>query len=153
MPATPSNWMPLNRAAQPTNAPLRANRTDGINGLSASMPLRVQPMLLPCRFRPRAIMPFLAALALSSCTMMGLSSDDDQAPQPTVELAREGPFEVVCMDSGDNEVTSYGPLFRVLRNNGLETRWQYEMEAGLTFIGRFDDLLTCEWQDRRLEQP
>ena len=55
------------------------------------------------------------------------------------------------MDKADHEVTSYGPLFRVLRDNGREVRWQYEMEAGLTFIGRFDDLLTCEWLDRRLE--
>jgi hypothetical protein len=109
-------------------------------------------MLPPSRFRPRAIVPFLAALALSSCSTLENSSDDE-APPPAVELAREGPFEVVCMDSGDNEVTSYGPLFRVLRDNGLEVRWQYEMEAGLTFIGRFDDLLTCEWHDRRLEQP
>jgi hypothetical protein len=55
------------------------------------------------------------------------------------------------MDKTDQEVTSYGPLFRVLRDNGNEVRWQYEMEAGLTFIGRFDDLLTCEWVDRRLK--
>jgi hypothetical protein len=113
------------------------------------MPFRVQPMLLPFRFRLRVILP-LAAFVLSSCASER-NAAEDQAPQPSLELAREGPFEVVCMDKADHEVTSYGPLFRVLRDNGREVRWQYEMEAGLTFIGRFDDLLTCEWLDRRLE--
>jgi hypothetical protein len=112
------------------------------------MPFRVQPMLLPCHLL-RAILPF-AALVLTSCAI-AQDSADDEAPPPSLELAREGPFEVVCMDKADHEVTSYGPLFRVLRDNGREVLWQYEMEAGLTFIGRFDDLLTCEWLDRRLE--
>jgi hypothetical protein len=107
-------------------------------------------MLLPSRLILYAVLPFVAVV-LSSCANGRKSADDDQPPPPSLELAREGPFEVVCMDKGDNEVTSYGPLFRVLRNNGREVRWQYEMEAGLTFIGRFDDLLTCEWLDRRLE--
>jgi len=110
-------------------------------------------MPLPSHLRRCAAAPFLAmafAVALSSCAV-NRSSSDEEAPQPAVELAREGPFEVVCLDDHDQEVTSYGPLFRVLRDNGRETRWQYEMEAGLTFIGRFDDLLTCEWKDRRLE--
>jgi hypothetical protein len=113
------------------------------------MPFLVLPMLLPSRFILRAVLPFVA-LVLSSCAI-AQDSADDQAPPPSLELAREGPFEVVCMDKADHEVTSYGPLFRVLRDNGREVRWQYEMEAGLTFIGRFDDLLTCEWLDRRLE--
>ena len=107
-------------------------------------------MLLPSRLIPYAVLPFVAVV-LSSCANGRKSADDDQPPPPSLELAREGPFEVVCMDKADNEVTSYGPLFRVLRDNGREVRWQYEMEAGLTFIGRFDDLLTCEWLDRRLE--
>ena len=106
-------------------------------------------MLPPFRPTVRAMLPFVA-LVLSSCAI-ARDSADDQAPQPTLELAREGPFEVVCMDKADHEVTSYGPLFRVLRDNGREVRWQYEMEAGLTFIGRFDDLLTCEWKNQRLE--
>jgi hypothetical protein len=113
------------------------------------MPFRVPPMPLPSRFHLRTILP-LVAVALSSCAVAG-NSADDEAPLPTLELAREGPFEVVCMDKADHEVTSYGPLFRVLRDNGREVRWQYEMEAGLTFIGRFDDLLTCQWLDRRVE--
>jgi len=106
-------------------------------------------MLLPSHLILRTMLPFVA-LVLSSCAN-SRNSADNEAPQPSLELAREGPFEVVCMDKADNEVTSYGPLFRVLRDNGREVRWQYEMEAGLTFIGRFDDLLTCEWLDRRLE--
>jgi hypothetical protein len=113
------------------------------------MPFRVQPMLLPSRLIVRVMLLFGAAI-LSSCAI-DQDSADDVAPQPALELAREGPFEVVCMDKADHEVTSYGPLFRVLRDNGREVRWQYEMEAGLTFIGRFDDLLTCEWLDRRVE--
>jgi len=113
------------------------------------MLFRVQPMLLPFRFRLLVILP-IAAVVLSSCASER-NAADDQPPQPSLELAREGPFEVVCMDKADQEVTSYGPLFRVLRDNGREVRWQYEMEAGLTFIGRFDDLLTCEWLDRRME--
>jgi hypothetical protein len=113
------------------------------------MPFRVQPMLLPFRPILRAMLPFVAVV-LSSCAI-AQDSAEDEAPPPALELAREGPFEVVCMDKADQEVTSYGPLFRVLRDNGREVRWQYEMEAGLTFIGRFDDLLTCEWLDRRLE--
>jgi hypothetical protein len=107
-------------------------------------------MLLPSRLILYAVLPFVAVV-LSSCATGRNSADDDKAPPPSLELAREGPFEVVCMDKADNEVTSYGPLFRVLRDNGREVRWQYEMEAGLTFIGRFDDLLTCEWLDRRRE--
>jgi hypothetical protein len=110
---------------------------------------RVLPMYLPSHLRRYVVAPFLA-VALSSCAV-DRSSSDDEAPQPAIELAREGPFEVICLDDHDQEVTSYGPLFRVLRDNGREIRWQYEMEAGLTFIGRFDDLLTCEWKDRRLE--
>jgi hypothetical protein len=106
-------------------------------------------MPTPIRFSLQALLPFVMAV-LPSCAMIG-SSDDGEAPAPTLELAREGPFEVICLDKTDQEVTSYGPLFRVLRDNGNEVRWQYEMEAGLTFIGRFDDLLTCEWVDRRLE--
>lgn len=106
-------------------------------------------MPTPFSFSLRALLPFMMAV-LPSCAMIG-SSADDEAPVPALELAREGPFEVVCLDTGDHEITSYGPLFRVLRDNGREVRWQYEMEAGLTFIGRFDDLLTCEWVDRRLE--
>jgi hypothetical protein len=107
-------------------------------------------MPTPFRFPSYALLPLFMAV-LPSCAMTG-SSADDEAPAPTTELAREGPFQVVCMDDSNHEVTSYGPLFRVLRDNGREVRWQYEMEAGLTFIGRFDDLLTCEWQDRRLER-
>ena len=106
-------------------------------------------MLPPFRSILRAMPPFVA-LVLSSCAI-AQDSADNEAPPPTLELAREGPFEVVCMDKADHEVTSYGPLFRVLRDNGREIRWQYEMEAGLTFIGRFDDLLTCEWKDQRLD--
>ena len=87
-----------------------------------------------------ALVPSVAAAQFSS---------EDEAPLPTVELAREGPFEVVCVDSRNQEITSFGPLFRVLRDNGREVRWQYEMEDGLTFIGRFDDLLTCRYEDRR----
>jgi hypothetical protein len=113
------------------------------------MRFRVLPMPLPSHLCRYAVAPILA-VALSSCAA-NQSSSDDEAPQPAIELAREGPFEVVCLDSRDQEVTSYGPVFRVLRDNGLEVRWQYEMEAGLTFIGRFDDLLTCEWKNQRLE--
>jgi hypothetical protein len=94
-------------------------------------------------------LPLLAALTPSMAMAQFFSSEENEAPTPTIELAREGPFEVVCVDDHDEEITSYGPLFRVLRDNGLEKRWQYEMRDGLTFIGRFDDRLTCQWNDRR----
>ncbi|WP_158044573.1 hypothetical protein [Skermanella pratensis] len=104
-------------------------------------------MTLPRRPRLAAVLSLLTALAPSAATAQ--FSSENEAPLPTVELAREGPFEVVCVDSRNQEITSFGPLFRVLRDNGREVRWQYEMEDGLTFIGRFDDLLTCRYEDRR----
>jgi hypothetical protein len=149
MPVTPVNWMPPNKADHPDQCSIarQSRRLDKRVVCPDTVPGSVMPT--PFRFSFHALLPFMMAV-LPSCAMIG-GSDDDEAPVPTLELAREGPYEVVCMDKTDQEVTSYGPLFRVLRDNGNEVRWQYEMEAGLTFIGRFDDLLTCEWVDRRLK--
>jgi len=127
----------------------RDNRSAFIQDCIGALPMTVDfrpplPILLLVLLLVGVVLPRAAG---AESFLFGGGDNIDQPP--AVEKAREGPFEVICVDQRDNEVITFGPLFRVLRDNGMETRWQYEMQDGLTFIGRFDDWLTCQWKDRR----
>jgi hypothetical protein len=130
-----------------------ARRTAGRDNQTLPFDAASGPLSMTVPFPPLLLVALIVTASLppraASAQSFLFGREEEAPPPPTVEIAREGPFEVTCVDRRDNEIISYGPLFRVLRNNGTEVRWQYEMQDGLTFIGRFDDWLTCQWKDRR----